>query len=388
MVEESNNNIENIAGKDIDGKDINIAKKSFLPKQLSLFGEFLPSGDDHKYSNTIAFYDSMPKYHFDPRSINDERAANGGKYLDTLEREFEYEGKPTKLIITPARIRGKDGVEKEYFPGIREQNVEEALRKLACDQNNAVWLDEEAGVQFTLYQLQKELESTGHAIHIDNLKEALMILNHTMMEVSTKGGKQAIMSSPLFPLVILTSRENYLNDTDSKCYVKFHPLVTTSIKKLSYRQYDYLIWMKLKTILGRYLHKRLSEKYTYASPMKPFNIKLTTAITGSGTAASESHSQNDRKMDRAIEELIESNVISFVNKDVRKEKNRIVDIKYDFYPTLDFVGEMKKSNKRKSLQESRMEQINGVSHSNAIIDNGTNKQATSDDFKQLKDVLE
>lgn len=382
------NVIENIAGRDIDGREIKVSKKSFLPQQLSFFGEFLPSEDDHKYSNTIAFYDSMPKYHFDSRGIKELREANGGKYLDTMVREFEYQNKTNTLIITPARIRTKDGNEREYFPGLREQNVEEALRKLACDQNNAVWLDEEAGVQFSLYQLQKELENTGHSIHIDSLKEALMILNHTIMEVSTKDGKQAMMSAPLFPLVALINRDQYLEDTDSKCLVKFHPLVTASIKKIDYRQFDYERWMKYKTILARYLDKRLSMHFSNAAINKTYNIKLSTVIQGSGIAASQSHSQNDRKMDRAIEELINSNVVCDVKKDIRREGKRITDIKYDFIPTLDFISEMKKSNKRRNQHLEKLSTSKNTYNLNkSKPKQDAIKTASPDDFKQLGAIL-
>ena len=70
----------------------------------------------------------MPKYHWGKV----ERI--GGKFLDTLEREFECKGTRYKIKIAPARITDKDGIDREYFPSKREELVEDALRRFATTQ--------------------------------------------------------------------------------------------------------------------------------------------------------------------------------------------------------------------------------------------------------------
>ena len=75
------------------------------PVQLQLF-EFLQM-EENRYSNTVELYDFMPKYHWGKTErIN-------GKFLETLEREFECKGikykievgvfrpNPRKLSISP-----------------------------------------------------------------------------------------------------------------------------------------------------------------------------------------------------------------------------------------------------------------------------------------------
>jgi hypothetical protein len=82
-----------------------------------------------------------------------ESMRKDGIYLPRLERDFQHRGETYKVTIRPARITGRDGMDKEYYPGPREELVEEALRKLACDRLNGVYLDDQAGVQFTIYEL-------------------------------------------------------------------------------------------------------------------------------------------------------------------------------------------------------------------------------------------
>ena len=100
-------------GRDIhDGKERALAKQR--PTQLSLFQTFLPQDD--KYSNTIEFYDAIPKYYTNKRQMVEMREGPEGReiYLPTLEREFKHQGVTYTLEINPARVRDNDGTLKEY----------------------------------------------------------------------------------------------------------------------------------------------------------------------------------------------------------------------------------------------------------------------------------
>lgn len=124
------------------------------PRQLALFEHLLPA--DQCYSNTIELYDFIPKYYWG----KSERVE--AQFLRTLKREFECRGKRYKVEIHPARLVDRDGVEREYYLSQREELVEDALRKFVCE-GQGVFLDNEAGVTFTLYQLQEELNHPGFA---------------------------------------------------------------------------------------------------------------------------------------------------------------------------------------------------------------------------------
>src|SRR5262249_19943466 len=166
--------IEKVRGKDVEGK-VRVLERTY-PHQLMLFQTFIPEDDpDEKYSNTIELYDAIPKYFSNARAMDAMR--KDGIYLPTLERVFQHRHETYTVQIRPARVRGRTGAEKEYYPSPREELVEEALRKLACDKMNGVNLDNLAAVQFTLYGFKQELKSRGHDIDRPRLIEARRICN-------------------------------------------------------------------------------------------------------------------------------------------------------------------------------------------------------------------
>jgi hypothetical protein len=48
---------------------------------------------------------------------------------------------------------------------------------------NGVYLDNQAGVQFTLYELKQELKSRGHDINLPNLVDALRICSGVLLSI-------------------------------------------------------------------------------------------------------------------------------------------------------------------------------------------------------------
>jgi hypothetical protein len=161
-------------GRDIhDGKERQLAKQR--PAQLSLFQTFLPEED--KYSNTIEFYDAIPKYYTNKRQMVEMREGPEGReiYLPTLEREFKHQDILYRLEINPARVRDGDGTLKEYYPSEQEEVVEEVLRKIAADRLNGLYLGNNVGVQFTMYELREELRKRGHAMSHTQLQRSLLI---------------------------------------------------------------------------------------------------------------------------------------------------------------------------------------------------------------------
>ena len=332
---------DRVKGKDVYGKMMTLVRTQ--PNQLSLFQTFLPETDD-KYSNTIDLYDAVPKY-FPTKHMAGRRES--GKYLPILEREFEHRGESYKLKMRPARIQYKDGQEREYYPSYREEIIEEALRKIACDRLNGVYLDDRAGVQFTLYALRKELWARGHALNLPDLLEGLKICNLASLSVQKADGT-AIIQAPIFPVLLVASKDDWLqNPKDARCYVQFNPLVTASIDHLTYRQFDYLTYMSYKHRLSRWLHKRLAHNYIQAGLLSPYTIRMSTILRDSGAYQSKRGNNNAREIDNALEELKTKRVLMKFTKDiVRGLRNRLVDIAYTLQPDMDFINEMKKANAR------------------------------------------
>jgi hypothetical protein len=191
--------VEKVRGKDLNGK-VMVLDKTY-PQQLTLFQTFLPEEDpDDKYSNTIELYDAIPKYFSNPKAMADMRQL--GAYLPTLERVFRHRNETYTVHIRPARLQDRLGKDKEYYPGSREELVEEALRKVACDQMNGVYLDNQAGVQFTLYELKQELKRQGHDIHFYSLIDSLRICSGVLLSVRRDNGN-VLVESPIFPTLLL-----------------------------------------------------------------------------------------------------------------------------------------------------------------------------------------
>jgi len=204
--------------------------KQEKPAQLTLFEYLL--AEDRRYSNTIELYDFIPKYHWG------KSARVNGQYLKTLKREFECRSIRYKVEIAPARIQDKDGVEREYYPGQREELVEDALRKFVCE-GQGVFLDDQAGVVFSLYQLQEELKSKGHSYSKDQIKDALLICAKSKITINSEDGNLSLISS-LFETLGLHTREDWKDKKQkTRAFVRFHPLITRSIKSGAFRQLNY-----------------------------------------------------------------------------------------------------------------------------------------------------
>ncbi|HEY5864672.1 MAG TPA: hypothetical protein VI542_03835 [Candidatus Tectomicrobia bacterium] len=333
--------IGRVKGKDVNGNVVTLERTH--PRQLALFQTFV--SDEDRYSNTIELYDAVPKYFSNPKLMASLR--KDGKFLLALTREFEHKGERYTLHVRPARLIYKNGDQKEYYPSPREELVEEALRKIACDRLKGVYLDDAAGVQFTLYELKKELRERGHDINSVDLVESLKICNLTNISIQTADGK-AIIQSPIFPTLLIASREDWLAEPkQAKCYVQFNPLVTACINRITYRQFDYILYMTYKHRLSRWLYKRLAHNYVQAGVLTPYTIRLSTILRDSGSHQSERGKDNRKRVEEALEELKEKRVlIRYEAEILRGQRAKVLDAKYILYPDMDFITEVKRANSR------------------------------------------
>ena len=64
-------------------------------------------------------------------------------------------------------------------------------------------------------------------------------------------------------------RKDYEADRSAKWAAQFHPLVTQSIDRVTYRQFNYKRLMKCRSQLARWLLSQLVLKYTQASHITP-----------------------------------------------------------------------------------------------------------------------
>jgi hypothetical protein len=323
---------------------------SFSGVQLSLFQTFLCNTEDErdKLSNTIEFWDGVPKYFVSRKEMNTLRTKDG--FLETVKRDFQHGGRSFTVKIRPARVTDDQGVEREFYPSSREELVEDALRKIAADQSYGFyedWADSRrSGVVFSLHMLRKELSRRGHTLSFQQAKEALYVLADAGIEIVTADGK-SIFKSPILPTLAGVSRIDLQNDPQARWYADFCPLVTESIRAMTYRQYDYHTMMQHSSQLARWMHKRLSHNYTNAGYMAPYECLFSSVKRDSGLLEYQRDRDAVRKLDEAMEELQDKDVlIDFDRQEHRGARNRILDVKYTLKAHPDFVKQVKAANKR------------------------------------------
>ena len=314
------------------------------PVQLAFEFYIQEENDAKKYSHSIELYDAIPKYHWG------KVQRDSGGHLPTLVRTFKHKGLEYEAEITPARIRKRGEGEREYYPSAREEFVEDALRKIATA-GRARQINKRYGLEFTLYELMKELERTGHSYSLNQIKDALNICSKTNITLTCKSGGDSLkVNQPMFPLLVLAKRKDWI-EGKQRAVVDFNDLVTKSIEQQTFRQINYERSMKLTSALARWLHKRMSHNYTQASCFaNTYSITLTTIIRDSGMTPYKRLSDSRKYIKKSIQELLRPDVIYKYDENATKEGNKLVDVKFSLSPTVTFTSEMKRANaKRKSL---------------------------------------
>ena len=304
--------------------------------QLSLFALLEDDRDD--YSHTIELYDFMPKFVFGkPDRIS-------GKFLETVERGFVCRKLNYRLRMTPARIKGVNGVERDTFPGKREEMVEDALRKMAADGRNAkaVYLNGQLSVVFSRFALQKELEEHGHSYDYRQIEEAIITLFSVSIEVTREDEDMRVAFHPI---------EAYgFKDRDGEnvTFVKFSPLVTESIQKNAFRLINYQQLMSYKTTIARHLHKRMSHNFSQAAKDEIYHISTNTIYRDFGLKKLSNLGLQVIDVKKALEELITAKVVlSYEMKEVfdPKRKNKKIDCVFLIKHHQSFIDEAINSNK-------------------------------------------
>lgn len=324
------------------------------PEQLALVFR-LGEEEKEQYSNSIELYDFMPKY------VWNKIERIQGQFLSPIKRYFECRGEKYTLVIKPASIEEEEGVFRHYFPSVREELVEDALRKIACE-DNGVFLDDESAVTFTLYSLKKELEDRKHGYNIVDIKKALYILSETHLELSTKEDGM-VMKSNMLQALGLQAKEGWKgNGKKIKAFAIFNPMVTLAIKATKFRRLNYSICMSINNVIARQLYKRMVHHYTQASiTAEPYTILLSTMIRDFGLTQYSELRNNLREVIQALDSLIytEEKHKDSTEKNKRidviqsykiekiinsSERNKLIDAKFIITTSIAFNTEVRKAN--------------------------------------------
>ncbi len=330
----------------------------FSTDQLDLFQTFLCNvGEKDKLSNAIDLWDSVPRYSISQLEMNKRRTSDG--FLGLLEIKFKYRGLAFRAVIQPARIRESDGQVLDYYPSANEELVEDILRKIAAERLQGFHdtANSKVGVYFSLYQIQSELKKRGHSRSIGEIKRSLEIMAKSSIEIKSLDGKgnEGTRVSNYLPDMVSVSREDLQADPYSQWMVEFHPLVTKSIIEATYRQFDLDKLLSMSTQLGRWVHRQLVIKYTFASLMTPFEIRYSTIKRDSFMINYGRERAGIAALDQVMSELKEKNIIMDFQRHVTSgARRKILDVVYSLTPSLEFIKEAKSANKRKTLAQEKL----------------------------------
>jgi hypothetical protein len=204
--------------------------------QLDLFSQFV-TNDQSQVSNTIELWERIPKYFFTAKQVEKLRTIDG--LAKPYEWAYTENGNEYTVSIQPALIKQKDGKYKAFFPGVTEELIEEALKKIFSDQQYAIHDPEktESWIKFTLGMIQKALKTKGRSRSIDEIKHGINVMSSCLLTFS-KGGKELWRGAILQDLVTV-GREEYLASTDNHHIARLPLFISHSINNLDYRQFNY-----------------------------------------------------------------------------------------------------------------------------------------------------
>lgn len=312
--------------------------------QLDLFQWFIANSGD-EVSNTVEFWDSIPRYFFTPALMAKLRTESG--HADPYEWQFEYQGKPCEVRIQPALIKQKDGRYLAFFPGVTEELVEEALKKILSDQQYGLHEVEKvrSWVRFTLRMIQRELKDKGKSRSIDEIKHAIEVMASCVVILIVDG--KEIWRGALLQDLVTVGREEYLADSEAHHAARLPLFVSEAINRLDYRQFNYRRLMSCKDQLARWIYRRLISRYKHAGFGNDYHF-LYSSLKSSGLLQQKRAADNRVKVLAALDDLKRNDVIrSYVTEPTRQGK-RIVEMKYIIEPSRAFISEQKAANKRHS----------------------------------------
>jgi hypothetical protein len=332
-----------------------------IVNEPALFRPTAEKGPHHTYQipdserflgNLVEIYDAIPRF-FDMKTVTcpDEmiRSATG------CVRKINYKVAVTAATIqTQVKVPNQSGAKLKMtknvslFPGVREEFVEKAIRKIST--YSSTISGKHCVVNFTLYELKKELAMFGHDFKYSEIREALHILTHSRIQIITvdEDGSSIDMTSGYLNNLDIRSSSKLskyydpkANPDQARCEVELHPLISLKISQGRFRMYQYGIDMSLSSVFSRHLLRHLSLVWTNASEEKALQLSLMDFVRNVLAREPATRIHNDfRKLNEAVQELTDSGILKpgTVPLPVKASKgNGYSDYTFPLLPTNRFV---------------------------------------------------
>ena len=312
--------------------------------QLDLFSQFV-TNDKSEVSNTVEIWESIPKYFLTPAQVKKLRTDTG--HADPYEWNYTEKGSNFTVRIQPALIKQGNNKYQAFFPGITEELVEEALKKILTIQNHGIHdvNKVETWVRFSLRMVLKELASRGRDRNINQIKHAIEVMSSCVISLCKE--KKEIWRGSILQDLVTVGREEYLADTDAQHIGRLPLFIRHAIHQLEYRQFNYDRLMSCDEQLTRLIYKKLINRYRHANLINNYHF-MYSDLKSTGLLQQSREIDNRKKVLSALNELKEKNIIANYETDERKESRAIADVKYIIYPSNEFISEQKAANKRTS----------------------------------------
>ena len=314
--------------------------RSVQSTQFDLFAQFV-ANDPAEVSNTVEIWETIPKYFLTPRQVEKLRTQNG--HADPIKWSYKDD---MEIKIQPALVEQPDGRFLACFPGVTEELVEEALKKILSDQRCGMHLPDqlETWVRFSLQMIKRELQTKRRSRSIDEIKHAVEVMASCVLTLS-KDGKEIWKGSILQDLVTV-GREEYLSDNNALHVARLPLFISQAINRLEYRQYNYHHYLECNEQLTRWLYKQLIHRYRQADDSNTYHFLYSTLARSSALLRQKRPVDNRRKVISALEELKKRKILRSYQTRMTKDGSKITDVKYTIKPTLQFINEQKTANRR------------------------------------------
>lgn len=216
--------------------------------QFDLFTEVL-ANDKESISNTVEFWERIPKYFFTKEQGKKLRTMDG--LAKPYMYHYSYENHRCSVKIQPALIEQRDGNYIAHFPGTTEELVEEVLKKIFSDQQFGSHnpREKESWVRFSLKQIQRELgkkreiiqtdgstKFVGRSRSIKEIKNAIEVMSSCIITLSIDD--QEFWKGSILQDVITVERAEYVADPSLYYMARLPPFILNAINKLEYCQFN------------------------------------------------------------------------------------------------------------------------------------------------------
>lgn len=323
--------------------------------QYDLFSQFV-SNNRNEVSNTVEIWESIPKYFFTPGQVKKLRTGDG--LAKPFEFAYTYKNAKCTVIIQPALIKDDKGQYSAFFPGVTEELVEEALKKIFSEQQFAIHDEKnaESWVRFTLRMIEKQLKGRGRSRSVKQIKHAIQVMSSSVITMTHEG--KEVWKGTILQDLITVGRKEYEEDSDSHHIARLPLFISQGINSLDYRQFNLDRLLCCDEQLARWIFKRLVNRFTQASITTNYHFAYSD-LRNSGLLQQSDDRKNRRKVISALEELIENRAISRYETDEKTEGRTITEVIYTVYPSSDFIKEQTAANKRNS-ENRKVAQISGI----------------------------